>query len=396
MMNGGNMDFLSKAAVGFGTPCYIFDTDVFADRVRKVRQAFGEKVGLCYSIKANPFLTASLPEEIGYIEVCSPGELSVCESIGADMSRIIFSGVNKTFGDTERAFTDGAAIFTAESSRHLSLINSVAEKHGSTADVVLRLSHGNQFGIDEQELCELIADRDSYKNLRFIGLHYFTGTQKSKPKVIANELTRLDELLCRLKEDYGFLPSHIEYGTGLAVEYFKDFTDDTDLSLLGETAEHIRAFAEKYPLTVEMGRFFAAPCGYYLTGVNDIKTTNGVSYVICDGGINHLNYYGQNMAMKVPPIAKLGSQEGETADYCLCGSLCTGADILVRKVTLPKLAVDDTLVFSKCGAYSVCEGLSVFLSRSLPAVCAYSRSGGLVQLRGHAETYPLNCGGADK
>ena len=155
----------------------------------------------------------------------------------------------------------------------------------------------------------------------------------------------------------------------------------------------VRAFAEKYPFTVEMGRFFAASCGFYMTSAADIKSTDGINYVICDGGINQLNYYGQNMAMKIPPIETLDDKQGEITDYCLCGSLCTTADVLIRKVSLPKLEIGDTLVFSKCGAYSMCEGLSIFLSRSLPAVAAYSETNGIKPLRGHTETFTLNFGG---
>ena len=140
-----------------------------------------------------------------------------------------------------------------------------------------------------------------------------------------------------------------------------------------------------------MGRFFAAQCGSYLTKVMDIKTTNDINYVICDGGINHLNYYGQNMAMKVPPISLVNGTDGEnTADYCLCGSLCTTADILVRKVTLPELKRGDILAFDKCGAYSVAEGISAFLSRAMPKVALYSKAEGLQLVRELTETYPLN------
>ena len=388
-----NKSILKEITTKYQTPCYVFDTDIFEKRAGRVKQAFGEKVGICYSIKADPFMTEFLPDVFDYIEVCSPGELSVCEKVGADMGRIIFSGVNKTKEDVARAFADGVAVFTAESRKHLDLVNQVSAENGAVSKVILRLAHGSQFGIDRGELCELISRRDEYKSVQIIGLHYFTGTQKTKAKTIEKELTLLDELLCELKDKYGFEASHVEYGTGLAVEYYKDPGEDTELSLLDEAAEFVRSFGEKYPLTVEMGRFFAAPCGFYLTSVNDIKTTDDINYVICDGGINQLNYYGQNMAMKVPPIELLDDKEGEITDYCLCGSLCTTADILVRKVSLPKLLIGDTLVFSKCGAYSVCEGIAVFLSRKLPAVCVYSEKEGLRQLRPHLDTYMLNCGG---
>ena len=346
-------DILKKAALTLGTPCYVFDTDVFAKRTAAVKNAFGDRVGLCYSIKANPFLLAALPEEFSYIEVCSPGELSICEEVGAPLDKIIFSGVNKTAEDITRAYADGVAIFTAESRLHAELINECAVKNGGKVKLILRLAHGSQV------------------------------------KTIEKELALLDELCVELENEHGYKPSHIEYGTGLAVEYYKDFTESTDIALLEEASAAVRAFAEKYPLTVEMGRFFAAESGSYLTKVMDIKTTNDINYVICDGGINHVNYYGQNMAMKVPPIEVL-DKNGEESDYCLCGSLCTTADILVRKATLPKLERGDIIAFSKCGAYSVAEGIAAFLSRDLPAVALYSEKDGLTEKRGHTATYPLN------
>ncbi|MBE6867295.1 MAG: diaminopimelate decarboxylase [Ruminococcus albus] len=382
-------EIFKKAALTLGTPCYVFDTDVFAKRAAAVKKAFGDRVGLCYSIKANPFLLAALPEEFSYIEVCSPGELSICENVGAPLDKIIFSGVNKTEEDIARAYADGVAIFTAESRLHAELINECAVKNGGRVKLILRLAHGSQFGMDKSDLLDIIDRREQFAGVEIIGLHYFTGTQKTKVKTIEKELALLDELCTELENEHGYKPSHIEYGTGLAVEYYKDFTESTDIALLEEASETVRAFAEKYPLTVEMGRFFAAECGSYLTKVMDIKTTNDINYVICDGGINHVNYYGQNMAMKVPPIEVL-DKNGEERDYCLCGSLCTTADILVRKATLPTLERGDIIAFSKCGAYSVAEGIAAFLSRDMPAAALYSEKDGLTEQRGHIATYPLN------
>lgn len=386
-----NKTILEEAARRFGTPCYVISAGDFARRANTVKEAFGENTGLCYSIKANPFLLKYLPDAFSYIEVCSPGELSICEELSVPMSKVIFSGVNKTERDVERAWNDGVGLFTAESLLHVQLINDRAVRSGGKARLILRLSHGSQFGMDASVIKEVIRNRDSYKGLEIVGLHYFTGTQKTKVQTIRRELSLLDEFCQELESELGFRAEHIEYGTGLAVEYFKDFTEETDMALLAEAAEAVREFAGKYPLTVEMGRFFAAESGSYLTSVMDVKTNGDATYVICDGGINQLNYYGQNMAMKVPPISVLNKPEGsERADYCLCGSLCTTADILVRKAELPKLEIGDVICFSRCGAYSISEGIAIFLSRSLPNVALYSEKDGLTLSRQITETYPLN------
>ena len=386
-----NREIMSRCAEQFGTPCYVFDADVFEKRANTVKASFGDKVDICYSIKANPFLLKNLPDVFKYIEVCSPGELSICENINAPLDKVIFSGVNKTKDDVLRAFNDNVAIFTAESPLHLQYINDCALRLGKKADVILRLSNGNQFGMDESDLRNIIANRADFGGVDIIGLHYFTGTQKNKAKTIQKELDLLDELCVSLKADYDFTVRHVEYGTGLAVEYYKDMTEATDLALLNEIAPIIRAFAEKYSLTVEMGRFFAAECGTYLTKVMDLKRTGDVDYAICDGGINHLNYYGQNLAMKIPPICVLGKENAErTAEYSLCGSLCTTADVLVRKMSLPPLETGDVIAFSRCGAYSVAEGIAAFLSRTMPRVAMYSEKNGLVLARDFFETHALN------
>ena len=186
-------------------PCYIFDEDCFVRRAARVRQAFGEKVGLCFSMKANPFLLGSLPEAIDRIEVCSPGELTICERIGADPSAIIVSGVNKTLPDIERAMDDRVGTFTAESRMHVDLLNACAQQRGIRVPVLLRLTGGSQFGMDAGEVLDIIRRREEYPGMEIVGLHYFTGTQKRKPAVILKELLRVERFLQQVETECGFL-----------------------------------------------------------------------------------------------------------------------------------------------------------------------------------------------
>ena len=76
--------------------------------------------------------------------------------------------------------------------------------------------------------------------------------------------------------------------------------------------------------------------------------------------------------------------------YCICGSLCTVADVLVREVELPKISRGDVILFHCCGAYSVTEGSALFLSRKLPDVYLYSEATGLKMMRGFIETADIN------
>lgn len=399
------------------TPYYVFDTDEFAKRAAMIRAALdckgGRRIPLCFSIKANPFLLHRLPEGLDHVEVCSPGELEICIALGVKPESIIYSGVMKEKCDIERAVSYGAGILTCESIRHATLISQVmfegmpegaheAEFTEKKAQVILRLTSGNQFGMSLEDIEYIISHPDEFKGITVIGIHYYSGTQKSLRK-INKDLEKIKSALTMLKDKYSFEPQLVEYGPGLCVEYFEEDWQEKEKQSLDEAAEVLREFAEEYPLGIEMGRFLAASCGKYYTQVKDLKSTGDANYAILDGGIHHLNYFGQRMAMQVPPIKVYAGEVSENeekpgveltelpdTDYTLCGSLCTVADVLVREVKLKKLELGDVLEFGHCGAYSVTEAPALFLSRQLPAIYAYSKKNGFELLREYVATSDIN------
>ena len=97
---------LQKIAATYGTPTFVFDTDALQARVRAIQTIWGREIDLCYSIKANPFLLPAMMQVTARLEVCSPGELSLCESLHTADARVIYSGVNKTPVDIARAVAD--------------------------------------------------------------------------------------------------------------------------------------------------------------------------------------------------------------------------------------------------------------------------------------------------
>lgn len=402
------------------TPYYVFDTDEFAKRAAMIRAALdckgGRRIPLCFSIKANPFLLHRLPEGLDHVEVCSPGELEICIALGVKPESIIYSGVMKEKCDIERAVSYGAGILTCESIRHAALISEVmlegiqegaheAEFAETKAHVILRLTSGNQFGMSLEDIEYIMSHPDEFKGIAVMGIHYYSGTQKSLRK-INKDLEKIKSALSVLKEKYGFEPQLVEYGPGLCVEYFEEDWQEKEKQSLDEAAEVLRKFAEEYPLGIEMGRFLAASCGKYYTQVKDLKSTGDANYAILDGGIHHLNYFGQRMAMQVPPIKVYAGEVSENeertdveftelpdTDYTLCGSLCTVADVLVREVKFKKLELGDVLEFGHCGAYSVTEAPALFLSRQLPAIYAYSKEYGYECLREHIPAAEINLAG---
>lgn len=387
---------LYEIASNWGTPSFVFDLEGFRTRLLACREIVGETVSLCYAMKANPFLINAAAECVSKLEVCSPGELALCERAGIAPDKIVYSGVNKELVDIAEAVSYRVGVLTAESILHVEYLNQVANERGVVVDVLLRLNAGSQFGMSREDLISVVERCDEYPNLNFVGIHYFVYTQRKKLKRQVRELGMLVDFIDELKRDYGFEAQRLEYGPGLGVPYFEneDFSDD--LAPLRELAPMLREVAAKVELIVEMGRFFASPCGAYLTSVKDQKSNDGTNYVILDGGMNHLTYYGQAMGLHVPPISNVTKAsrgtllDDEVCEWCLCGSLCTVNDVLVREVELPDLRHDDVLAFRRAGAYSVTEGVYLFLSRMMPRVLLREASGEIVLARDFVESYELN------
>ena len=90
--------------------------------------------------------------------------------------------------------------------------------------------------------------------------------------------------------------------------------------------------------------------------------------------------------MQIPEISHFRRQDFPLSDkeaqkWTVCGSLCTTGDILVRNAELRNPEIGDVLVFGRTGAYSVTEGIALFLSREIPAVSVCSKKDGLKLVR---------------
>ena len=420
-----------KKIIETNTPAFLFDEGAFQRRVQEIDSILNSKYGsyadvedearvddmtvnrrirICYAVKANPFLLTAAAKVTDRLEICSQGEMDIAASLGISGEKVLYSGVSKSAEDIRKAISQGMRHATAESLLHLELLQQEAEKAGVTLTVLLRLNSGAQFGMKRADIEKALAERQKYTALQMEGIHYFCGTQRRKLKQQEEELLMLENFVKELREVYGLELPKLEYGPGLPVPYFEgeDFEDTLlPIKMLAPALQHAARWAE---VTVEMGRFFAASCGTYLTAVTDLKDTEDAHIVILDGGIHQLTYAGQMMGMKIPKLYVIPKDEpevknekreyaendsGEAAKqhYMLCGSLCTTGDVLVRDVELTELHMGDVLAFENVGAYTVTEGIGLFLSHALPAVYLFreERSGReLIMARGPLPTSSIN------
>ena len=364
----------------YPTPFYLYHARELKDTLEQIRTMLPE-VGICYAMKAAPILISVLGGITDRIECCSPGEYEICKRAGISPKKLFISGVNKTRESLERVMETAGQdpVFTIESAHQLRLLEEITAERKVRAGVYIRLSSGNQFGVDEEAFWELSGKVRQSPGLKLLGVHYFSGTQKQE-KRIEKELALLAEMGRKAREKTGEKLS-LEYGPGLLVDYFSGIDTaekraearEKTLNMLAAAAESsgIRSCWEQ--ITFEYGRFIAAWAGDYLTSVADLKVTEEKAYCILDGGLHQISYFGSMSGMKIPPVELCGRTEKnglqtQMEEYLLAGSLCSSNDVLVRKILLPKLEIGDVLRFKLAGAYSLTESMALFLSRDLPAV----------------------------
>lgn len=372
------------------TAYYVFDTRELRRRVSYLRNFLGPDISLAYAIKANPFLVEGTVDCVERLEICSPGESYICDRVGVPPEKTVISGVNKSPAFIEELVsTTRGRIYTVESMTQFQLLDELSRKYRNELTILLRLTNDSQFGMNEEEIEALVASRESYPYLHFRGIQYFSGTQKTSLKKLRREITHLDGFLCDLQTRYGYQSPELEYGTGFPVSYFGEELDEQ--ALITGFVSLLEQMQWRGAITLELGRSIAASCGRYYTHVVDKKQNHGQNYLILDGGMHQMVYYGQYMGMKQPQVTLCGKESlPATRQWHLFGSLCSMNDILVKALPLPEVELGDTLCFANTGAYCVTEGISLFLSRDLPAVYLIDPDGSLRCARQTRQTFPLN------
>lgn len=387
-----DLEILESGAEKYGTPLYIFDKDEALETADLYRKIVRDRVKLCFAMKANPFLVKSMAGTVDRIEVCSMGEFHICRELGIPPEKMLISGVLKKKADLEKILgcCRGKALYSVESVRQFVQIAEWSAEHRKTVPIYLRLSSGNQFGMDEDTVCRIASQakrRCFYLDLR--GIHYFSGTRK-KIKKCAEELDKLDGFLLKLERKYGCRMEELEYGPGLLVPCFQGEKSTVKEDLRG-LSQKVSRMRWKGSVTFEMGRAFTASCGYYLTRVQDMKRRADGGYCIVDGGIHQLQYDGQILGMYPPKIRVSPKRTvGKTVEWGIYGSLCTANDILAQRIALKGLKTGDILIFENAGAYSAMEGMALFLSHELPGIVLYSRDKKWEPARDRFQTYRLN------
>lgn len=376
------IEYLSKCK----TPSYIFDIDKLIKRVNYIKEVFKD-CNIIYAIKANSFVVKEINSYVDGFEICSFGEFNICNNLNIKHSKMVISGVNKDYESIDYLIKNFDILkYTIESINQYKLLTDLSKKYHKTIHVLVRLTSDNQFGVTVSEFKSIIKDNNEF--LIIDGIEYFSGTQKHSIKKISKEIDFLNDVINEVEEELNFKINEVEYGPGLPIFYFQDEEFDED-EFFKNVNDLLKKFKNK-KVSLEIGRSLVAECGYYITKVVDLKSNKYGNNVILDGGINHLVYYGQTMAMRIPHFEVITKNSTKLDKiYNLYGSLCTINDIIVKNISIKELVLGDIFIFKNVGAYSVTEGISLFLSRDLPYVYLY-KNDKLICVRKNILTSDIN------
>ncbi len=372
----------------YGTPIYVYNSKELRNRIGYIKSRLNKDYKIIYAVKANTFIINELKDLVDGYEICSYGEYEICSRLKIDVSKYIISGVHKDRDSIKNILLDETQRFTVESINQYLLLRELTEKLDKKIDVLIRLTSKNQFGVSEEDFKKIIELNIDSDNIKIKGLQYFTGTQKYSIKKINKEIDYIISFVKKIEEEHNITLDEIEYGPGSPVFYFREDTFDEE-HYFKELNEALSKIKNK-KISLELGRSIVASCGNYITSIVDMKNNELGNSIILDGGINHLVYYGQTMAMRKPYFDIYPNRDEDENIYNLYGSLCTVNDVILKNIELNKPQIGDYLVFKNVGAYSITEGISLFLSRNLPNVVICDIEGNYHLVRKNMKTSIIN------
>lgn len=361
----------------YGSPLYVLDETTLRTVCKDYKEAFSSyiKVNMMYASKALCSMATSAiiaSEGFGF-DVVSAGEIYTVYKAGADMSKVLFNGNNKSYDELTLAIELGVGRISVDNFFELSLLNEIAKSHNKIIDILLRITPGiechtheyiqtghldSKFGFDLTQIDEAVElVLNEYKNLKLHGLHAHIGSQIFETKVYHDEIEILIKELKRLDDQFGLKLDEINIGGGLGVKYtdcdFPPSIYEIADVIIKSLNENIQKYDIEPPsLFLEPGRSIISTAGVTLYTVGSSKQVpNGKKYVAVDGGMADNARPSMYQAEYLAVIANKPELECEKI-VTIAGRFCESGDILINDIKLPEIDEGDIICVFNTGAYN--------------------------------------------
>lgn len=373
--NVGNLEIGGCDTVGlvekYGTPLYVMDEHTLRSICQDYKEAFNAygKVNMMYASKALcTMATAKIiaSEGVGF-DVVSAGEIYTVYKSGADMSKVLFNGNNKSFDELSLAMELGVGRISVDNFFELALLDEIAKSQNKIADILLRITPGiechtheyiqtghldSKFGFDLTQIDEAVElIKNDYTNLNLHGLHAHIGSQIFETSIYGDEIEILVKEIARLNL------SEINIGGGIGVKYTENDCPPSVYDVANIIINRLNECIKKYnieppALFIEPGRSIVSTAGVTLYTVGSSKQVpNGRKYVAVDGGMSDNVRPSMYQAEYTAQLANK-PEEKVCQKVTIAGRFCESGDILIRDVELPELEEGDILCVYNTGAYN--------------------------------------------
>ncbi|SIR18096.1 diaminopimelate decarboxylase [Pseudacidovorax sp. RU35E] len=357
---------LQALAREHGTPLFVYSKQWMLDALAAYRRGFeGRDALVCYAMKANSSLgVLRVFAEAGCgFDIVSGGELARVMAAGADVGKVIFSGVGKTRAEMRQALDAGIACFNVESEAELDVLSEVAVAAGKRAPVSLRINpnvdakthpyistglKGNKFGIAHDRVVEVYRHAASLPGLSVVGIDCHIGSQITEASPYLDALERVLDLVQTI-EAQGIRLHHLDFGGGLGIDYNGDTPPAAD-ALWQQLLARLdaRGFGDR-KLVIEPGRSLVGNAGICLTEVVYTKPGEEKNFCIVDAAMNDLPRPAMYEAFhRIEPVVL--RPDAQPVRYDVVGPVCESGDWLGRDRDLAVQAGDLLAVLS-AGAY---------------------------------------------
>ena len=363
MMNINN-DTIKSLRSEFGDAFYLLDSEQFKKNFLELKDTFQSiypNFNIAYSYKTNytPKFCKIVNELGGYAEVVSEMEAELAIRCGVEPTRVIWNGPIKNLDKLKEYIFMGITV-NIDSLSEAEYIRELASKTDKTLNVGIRCNYDvndgvvSRFGfdVDGDDFKEVLDIVTQTPNLHFVNFqcHFAKRQVEYWPARAKGMLDLIDRL--------GLVPERIDIGGGL----FGKMEDSLKAQFNAEIPDY-KAYAEaaatqfddyfkdrenKPELVIEPGSAVVGDCMKFVGTVKTIKNVRGKYIASVLGSQKNISMSGVN-----PPLKVVHMSEGKTyTDMDLVGFTCIEGDVLYRNYT-GELAVDDAVVISNCGSYSL-------------------------------------------
>ena len=350
------------------TPFYYYDMDLLRETLATALREAAKYEGfhIHYAVKANfnPILLAAVKEQGMGADCVSGGEVRAAINAGIPAEKVVFAGVGKTDREIAYALDAGIFCFNIESMPEVEAIERMAAERNVSAQVAIRVNPNvgahthanittglaeNKFGVNYEQLDEVIDFIETCPHLKLIGLHFHIGSQILVMDDFIALCGRINELQTLLREGRGLVLPHINVGGGLGIRYDEpDEFDVPDFALYFATyAKHL-LLQKGQQLHFELGRSLVAQCGTLITKVTYVKHGSCKRFAIVDAGMNDL--VRPAMYGAYHKIENLTSDK-ECELYDVVGPICESSDVFCKDIELPATERGDIYAIRSAGAY---------------------------------------------